>query len=185
MPFSGSKPSAELPYRVLDVKEDLTGEISFDCTWAGSGDLSGDAAARFGLLKGLFSLRMLSYREKAFCWIFPLIGLSVVGRSRIGELEGSYLSLFSLANIGLLATREAFLRFSIEPRFAGTGDTSRSGLFSEPKRAGAVASFSLQNARGERKGDGSNGEESRLTIIFCEFLACAGDDSVILLTLVA
>jgi len=86
-----------------------------------------------------------------------------------GELEGSYLSMFSRANIGLFATRDCFLRFSMEDFFAQvTGGMSRSGLFSEPNRVGDMLSLPPQNGRGDLNGDASNGDESRLTIIFYE-----------------
>lgn len=96
-----------------------------------------------------------------------LSGRSVRGRSSTGELDGSYLSLVSLANMGLFATRDAFFRFSTDGRFDGYGETSRSGValaMSRPGGAGEASSFCQKGD--ERVGDASNGDESRLTIIF-------------------
>lgn len=69
--------------------------------------------------------------------------------------------------MGLFATRDAFFRFSTDGRFEGYGETSRSGValaMSRPGGAGEASSFCQKGD--ERVGDASNGDESRLTIIF-------------------
>lgn len=66
--------------------------------------------------------------------------------------------------MGLLATLEAFLRFSIDPRLEGIR-FSRSGLFSGIKRPRAMLSLA-QIERGDRTGDPSVAVESLAPTIF-------------------
>ena len=63
----------------------------------------------------------------------------------------------------------------MDDRFVAEGEYSRSKVFSLLKREGEVGSRVCQKLRGEElpKGDASNGEESRVTIIFWRGLSHA------------
>ena len=105
-----------------------------------------------------------------------LSGLPVAsGLSIIGLDVGSYSCLCSRANILLFFTREARLRFSIDDRFAGDGEPSRSlrGFrFSALDLVGDAGSRFCQYRRGELEatGDESKGDESPLKkFFFTEF----------------
>jgi len=72
----------------------------------------------------------------------------------------------------LFLTRDARFRFSIDDRFAGDGEVSRSPkgfLFSELNLVGDAGSLFCQYRRGELEatGEESNGDESPANMLFC------------------
>ena len=101
---------------------------------------------------GLFSFLRGSKRVKlllASCW---LKGRLALGRSTMGKLAGSYASLLSSAKMLLFLTRLACFNLSILDRRFGEmreGEGERSGVFSESKREGDMASRVDQKSRGD------------------------------------
>lgn len=108
---------------------------------------------RVGLLIGLFSFLRLSFRVKLLLVMYWLSGRFALGRSTMGRLFGSYVSLFSRAKMLLVLTRPACFSFSMLARRLGdsrSDDCSRSGVFSvSSKREDDIESRVLQNARGD------------------------------------
>jgi hypothetical protein len=119
---------------------------------------------------------------------FSLRGLSGLsgalrGRpSRMVGLAGSYWNFSSREKMLLFLTREAFLRFSIEPRLVGEGEAFENGLpFPLLPRTGDVGSRPCQKSRGELavwlvlKGEDSKGEDSPLlNMLLCGRVSMSG-----------
>lgn len=102
-----------------------------------------------------------------------VLGLAT-GRSMFGTRVGSYSVFCSRANMVLFLTREAFCRRSMEERRVGEGEavagpyrlvTSAELRFCQKRRV--VFGVALPSS-----GDGWNGDESVLTVIFCRRAAC-------------
>jgi len=107
---------------------------------------------------------MFSFRGGSMLRDSEVVGEKVMlcGRpSRIAGREGSYLLFCSIANMPLFLTLDALIKFSIEDRLVGAGDSARSSgsLFS---REGEAGSRPCQNRRGElpTKGEEPAGDAS-------------------------